>query len=744
MKEPTPLQIRDEKIWRSMGLTEDEYDQICTTLGRLPNYTEVGMYAVLWSEHCAYKHTRPFFKLFPTTGERILQGPGENAGVVDIGDGWAVVFKVESHNHPSAIEPYQGAATGVGGILRDIFTMGARPIAALNSLRLGDLDDEKVKYLFKGIVAGIAGYGNAVGVPTVGGEVYFDPGYAGNPLVNAMAVGLVRHEMITTASASGVGNPVMVVGSETGRDGIHGASFASGELSSDSEEKSPTVQAGDPFVEKLLIEACLEAIESGAVIGIQDMGAAGLTSSACEMASRAGSGIEIDLALVPCREPGMSPYEIMLSESQERMLVVPKKDAVDEVKAIFAKYGLPAVVVGKVTDDGMVRVYDGSDLAAEVPAKSLSTDGAPTYVREAKRPAYLDQTQSFDISTIAEQTDYTQDLLDLLDSPTIASKQWVYEQFDHLVQLNTVVAPGAADAAVLRIKGTKKGIAVTVDGNGRLVYLDPYQGSMGVVAEAARNLVCTGAEPIGLTDGLNFGNPEKPEVYWQLQQAIQGLAEAARELEIPVTGGNASLYNESSGQAIYPTPIIGMVGLIEDIDLRMTSSFKDVNDVIGLLGWPGSELGGSEWLKLKVGEPQGQAPVIDLGREKALQKACLAVIRSGLIKSAHDISEGGLAVCIAESCIQGNLGAEVNLPWPGRLDGLLFGESAARIVISAAPENWDKLHELAAQYGVPLTRLGRVKAEEVVFATAQGWSVISSSVGSLKTAWEQSLPKRLS
>lgn len=743
MKEPTPQEIRDEKIWQSLGLTEAEYEQICKTLGRLPNYTEVGMYSVLWSEHCAYKHTRPLFKLFPTTGERIIQGPGENAGVVDIGDGWAVVFKIESHNHPSAIEPYQGAATGVGGMLRDIFTMGARPIAALNSLRFGELDDERVRYLFKGVIAGIAGYGNPVGVPTVGGEIYFDRGYTGNPLVNVMAVGLVRHELITRASASGVGNPVMVVGAPTGRDGIAGASFASGELTDDSEAKSPTVQAGDPFVEKLLIEACLEAIEAGAVVGIQDMGAAGLTSSSCEMASRAGSGIEIDVSLVPQREPGMTPFEIMLSESQERMLIVPRKEAVERVKAIFAKYGLPAVVVGKVTDDGMIRVFNGPNLAAEVPAKSLSTDGAPTYVRQAKRPAYLDQTQAFDLSTIPEQTDYTTDLLNLLDSPTIASKQWVYRQFDYLAQMNTVVAPGDADAAVLRIKGTKKGIAVTVDGNGRMVYLDPYQGSLGVVAEAARNLVCTGAEPIGLTDGLNFGNPEKPEVYWQLQQSIQGLADAARELAIPVTGGNASLYNESSGQPIYPTPIVGMVGLIEDIDLRMTSSFKDTDDVIALLGWPGSELGGSEWLKLKVGEPQGKPPVINLGREKALQKACLAAIRRRLIKSAHDISEGGLAVCIAESCIQGNLGAEVQLPWPGRIDGLLFGESAGRIIVSVDPTKWEELSELAASYGVPLVRLGRVTANKVVFTCAQDQQVVSTTVASLKKAWEQALPKRL-
>lgn len=743
MNEPTPLQVRADQIYRSMGLTEAEYERICQILGRLPNYTELGMYAVLWSEHCAYKHTRPFFKLFPTSGERILQGPGENAGVVDIGDGWAVVFKVESHNHPSAIEPYQGAATGVGGILRDIFTMGARPIASLNSLRFGELSDERVKYLFQGVVAGIAGYGNAVGVPTVGGEVYFDDGYAGNPLVNVMAVGLVRHEMITKAVASGVGNPVMVVGAYTGRDGIHGATFASEELTDASEEKRPAVQVGDPFTEKLLIEACLELIESGVVVGIQDMGAAGLTSSACEMASRAGSGIELDISLVPRREPGMSAYEVMLSESQERMLVVPKKDAVDTVKAIFAKYGLPAVVVGKVTDDGMIRVFDGPDLVAEVPAKSLSTDGAPTYLREAKPPAYLEQTRSFDSSSIRVQSDYTVDLLNLLDSPTIASKRWVYRQYDHMVQLNTVVVPGAADAAVLRVKGTSKGIAVTIDGNGRHVYLDPYQGALGVVAEAARNLVCTGAQPIGLTDGLNFGNPEKPEVYWQLQQAIRGLADAARELDIPVAGGNASLYNESSGRPIYPTPIVGMVGLLEEIDNRMTSDFKAEGDVIALLGWLGTELGGSEFVKLKTGQALGYPPRIDLAKEKALQQACLAAIANGLIRSAHDISEGGLAVCIAESCIQANLGAAVTLPWEGRPDELLFGESAARIVVSLPPANWEELWKVASESKVPLTKLGVVTDGEVTFTAFDGRPLVVTHVDKLAKAWEDSLPKRL-
>lgn len=744
MREPSSEQIRTESLWRKMGLTAEEYDKIRGILGRDPNYTELGMYAVLWSEHCAYKHTRPFFKYFPTSGERILQGPGENAGVVDIGDGWAVVFKVESHNHPSAIEPYQGAATGVGGILRDIFTMGARPVACLNSLRFGELDNDRTKYLLQGIVAGIAGYGNAVGVPTVGGEVYFDQSYAGNPLVNVMAVGLVRHDEIATASASGVGNPVMVVGSFTGRDGIHGATFASEELTEASQEKRPSVQVGDPFTEKLLIEACLELIQADILVGIQDMGAAGLTSSACEMASRAESGIEMDIALVPRREPDMTPYEIMLSESQERMLVVPKAGAEEQVKAIFAKYGLPAVVVGKVTADGMIRIYDGSELAAEVPAKSLSTDGAPVYIREARRPQYLEETQNYDYNGLTQKEDYTADLLDLLESPTIASKRWIYQQYDHMVQLNTVVVPGAADAAVLRVKGTRKGLAVTIDGNGRHVYLDPFEGAKGVVAEAARNLICTGAEPIGLTDGLNFGNPEKPEVYWQLEQAVHGLAEACRELDIPVTGGNASLYNESSGNPIYPTPIIGMVGLLEEIETYTTSAFRQNGDLIALLGWPGAELGGSEYLYRKLGRAVGRAPQIDLVRERKLGECCLSMIQAGLIKSAHDISDGGLAVTVVESAIQGGLGARISLPWDGRADAILFSESAARIIISMEQSALEPLQDLAKSAGVPLTLLGEVTLGELEFNLASSTSpLISTDLANVRKAWGGALEEAL-
>ena len=743
MQEPTAQEIKTSQLWRQMGLTDTEYEQICDFLGRNPNYTELGMYAVLWSEHCAYKHTRPFFKRFPTEGKRILQGPGENAGVVDIGDGWAAVFKVESHNHPSAIEPYHGAATGVGGILRDIFTMGARPVAILNSLRFGSLEDERVKFLLKGVAAGMADYGNTVGVPTVAGEVYFDQAYAGNPLVNAMAVGLVRHETITTATASGVGNPVMVVGAATGRDGIHGATFASGEFDGGEEGHHSSVAIGDPATEKLLIEACLEVIASDLIVGIQDMGAAGLTSSACEMASRAGSGIEMDVSLVPRREPGMTAYEIMLSESQERMLLVPKKGAEEEVKAIFDRYGLPAVVIGKVTADGMVRVYDGDQLAADVPAKSL-TEGAPCYIREGRQPAYLEHTRDFDAASLPLQTEYNGELLRLLDSPTIASKRWIYQQFDHSLGRNTVVGPGVADAAVLQVEGTNRGIAVTIDGNGRYTYLDPYHGAMGAVAEAARNLVCTGAEPIGLTDGLNFGNPEKPEVYWQLEEAINGIAAAARFLEIPVTGGNASLYNESGGQAIYPTPVIGMVGLLEEVTLQTTSAFQSADDVIALLGWPGFELGGSEYLQLKMAAALGLPPQIDLHKEKSLQQACLAAIKAGLVKSAHDVSEGGIAVALAESCIQGKVGATIRLPWAERPDVVLFSESAARIVLSVNPEKVRALEKLATQFAVPITLLGTVGSSDLqIFVTDQEQPVVSQKVADLAGVWETALERRL-
>lgn len=741
----SPAEIRARRVYSEMGLRESEYERIVEILGRDPNYTELGMFAVLWSEHCAYKHTRPLFKHFPTSGPRIIQGPGENAGVVSIGDGQAVVFKVESHNHPSAVEPYQGAATGVGGILRDIFTMGARPIACLNSLRFGPLSDPRVRYLFSGVVSGIAGYGNCVGVPTVGGEVYFDPTYAGNPLVNVMAVGLVEEKHIARASAKGVGNPVMVVGAATGRDGIHGASFASAELNEESESRRPSVQVGDPFTEKLLIEACLELIQSGAIVGIQDMGAAGLTSSACEMASRAGSGIEMDLALVPRREEGMTPYEIMLSESQERMLVVPESGAEERVKEIVEKWGLHAVVVGRVTDDGLLRILENGVVAAEVPAWALSTDGAPAYTPPAERPAYLAACHAARLDTLPLPSDLDAVLLRLLGSGTIASKEWVYRQYDHQVQTNTVAGPGS-DAAVLRVKGTGKGLAVTIDGNGRYGYLDAAAGGKIAVAEAARNLACTGAVPVGCTDGLNFGNPEKPEIYWQIREAVLGISEACRTLDIPVTGGNASLYNETCGEAIYPTPVIGMVGLLEDVTKRCPSGFSQAGDTIVLLGANRDELGGSEYLALCHGLVAGKPPHIDLAAEKALMQTLLAGIAGGLIRSAHDCAEGGLAVTLAEACLLGGLGAGVLLGDEMRADALLFGESQGRAIVTVRPDDVAALAKLAEAAGVPCTVLGAVRrdAQLAIRIVDRGSQpVISLSLAEMEREWRHAIERQM-
>ncbi|MDI6871566.1 MAG: phosphoribosylformylglycinamidine synthase subunit PurL [Bacillota bacterium] len=740
----SPAEIREQQAWRRMGLRDEEYERIVEILGRDPNYTELGMYAVLWSEHCAYKHTRPLFKLFPTEGEHVLQGPGENAGILDIGDGLGVVFKVESHNHPSAVEPYQGAATGVGGILRDIFTMGARPIAVLDSLRFGELSEPRQRYLFGGVVSGISGYGNCVGVPTVGGEVYFDPSYSGNCLVNVMAVGLVETKHIATARASGVGNPVMVVGSTTGRDGIHGASFASAELSEENEEKRPNVQVGDPFTEKLLIEACLEAIRSGDVVGIQDMGAAGVTSSAAEMATRAGNGIELDIALIPRREEGMTSYEIMLSESQERMLVVPQAGKEEAVREIFARWGLHAVTVGRVTDDGMLRVLENGRVVAEVPARSLSTDGAPTYQPEARPPADLAERQALDLSDLPEPEDYGEMLKALLDSPTLASKEWVYTQYDYQVQTNTVVGPGS-DAAVLQVKGTKKGLALTIDGNGRYGYLDPWTGGAAAVCEAARNLVVSGAKPLGVTDGLNFGNPERPEVYWQIKEAIRGIAAACRALGIPVTGGNASLYNETNGEAIHPTPIIGMVGLLPDVAKRCPSTFSRAGQAILLLGETKEELGGSEYLWLRRRTVAGRAPEIDLAREKALLETVASAIERGLIQAAHDVSEGGLLVAVAEMCFGAEVGCGIMVDPPGRLDTYLFSESQGRVLVAVEPEDAPAVAAIADERGVPWTLLGATGGGtlRVMRAGEETAPVVNERVTELKRIWREAIPRRL-
>ncbi|MDH7577021.1 MAG: phosphoribosylformylglycinamidine synthase subunit PurL [Bacillota bacterium] len=725
-----------------MGLTREEYDRICQLLGREPNHLETGMFAVLWSEHCAYKNSRPVLKLFPTTGPRVLQGPGENAGIVDIGDGQAVVFKIESHNHPSAIEPYQGAATGVGGIVRDIFAMGARPIALLNSLRFGNLDNPRVRYLFGGVVAGIAGYGNCLGIPTVGGEVYFHPCYTGNPLVNAMCAGLVEHDQIMKGRAAGIGNPVMLVGAKTGRDGIHGATFASGELSEESEQRRPAVQVGDPFMEKLLIEACLEVIRAGCLVGIQDLGAAGLTSSCAETAGRAGTGIEIDVSLVPRREKGMTPYEVMLSESQERMLLIPERGKEELVREIFRRWGLDAVVIGRVTGDGIFRVRDGDDIVAEVPVRAL-TEEAPVYHRIPRAPEYYQARRDWPVETLPVPGNFNWVLTCLLESPTLASKEWVYRQYDHMVMLNTVVRPGA-DAVVLRIKGTKKGIALTTDGNSRYCYLDPCRGGMIAVAEAARNLSCTGAEPLGVTDCLNFGNPEKPEIFWQFQEAVKGMSEACRLLEIPVVSGNVSFYNETEGEAVYPTPVVGMVGLLPDAEKHCTTAFRDPGDEIVLLGELAPHLGVSEYLAVIHEREVGPVPEIDLFREKALQGCCRELIGRGLVKSAHDCAEGGLAVALAECCIAGEAGARVEIPLEGREDALLFGEAQSRVIVTCTPRHLSQVEELAQKAGVPCRVLGKVGGNCLIIQDAATKRVlVNLAVKEMEKRWRGSISRMM-
>lgn len=734
----------DPKIRREMGLTDSEYEKIVEILGREPNYVEVGIFAVMWSEHCSYKTSRPALKTLPTEGPAILQGPGENAGIVDIGDGQAVVFKIESHNHPSAIEPYQGAATGVGGILRDIFTMGARPVAVLDSLRFGELDKPRVRYLFDGVVAGISGYGNCIGIPTVGGEVYFADSYEDNCLVNVMCVGLIDQKDIKKGLAAGIGNPVMVVGAKTGRDGIHGATFASEELSEEAAERRPAVQVGDPFMEKLLLEACLEVIKTGYVVGIQDMGAAGLTSSSCEMASRAGTGLEMDLALVPRREEGMTPYELMLSESQERMLLVVEKGTEEKVKEIFAKWDLDAVAVGQVTGDSILRLKEGAQVVAEIPARAL-TEEAPVYHRPTRVPAYLEEVQNYPVDSLNMPHDYNEVLLKLLASPNIASKEYAYKQYDYMVGLNTVVQPGS-DAAVLRVKGTKKGIAMTTDCNGRYCYLDPKTGAAIAVAEAARNLVCSGARPLAITNCLNFGNPEKPEVMWTFWQCIEGMAEACRTLETPVTGGNVSLYNETRGNAVYPTPTIGMVGLVEDLDKVCTQGFQQEGDAIFLIGENLPELGGSEYLNVHFGLEKGKPPVLNLELEKKVQKFVLEEIQSGIIKSAHDCSEGGLAVALAECCISGGIGAEITMVRRFRGDALLFGESQSRIIISVNRDKGVELVKKLVDAGVPYTQLGSVGGDSLVMnvvnpgCTGCGGNLVNLPVTKMEETWRGAIP----
>lgn len=721
------------------GLTDEEYQRIVKVLDREPNLLELGIFSVMWSEHCSYKSSKIHLKNFPITGKHVLQGPGENAGIVDIGDGMAVAFKMESHNHPSYIEPYQGAATGVGGILRDIFTMGARPIVSLNSLRFGSFDHPKTRYLLNGVVAGIAGYGNCMGVPTVGGEAYFHESYNGNCLVNAMTVGIMESNKIFKGKAEGIGNLVMYVGSKTGRDGIHGATMASDVFGEGGEERRPTVQVGDPFTEKLLLEACLEVFKTDYVAGIQDMGAAGLTSSSVEMASRAGTGIDIDVSLVPRREDGMTPYEVMLSESQERMLMVVRQGCEDKVKEIFHKWDLEAVVIGIVTSSGLLRVAEGNDIAAMIPVKPL-TDNAPLYKRPIKRPASQDDVQTLNLKNIPEPRNYNETLLTLLSSPNIASKEWIYRQYDHMVRTDTVVLPGS-DAAVIRIKGTKKALAMTVDCNSRYCYLDPFTGGAIAVAEAARNLVCAGARPIALTDCLNFGNPERPEIMWQFEQAVLGMSEACKKFGIPVISGNVSLYNETSGTAIYPTPTVGMVGLIEDVSLHATQWFKTEGDVIILLGETRDELGGSEYLKVIHKLDKGKPPHLNLDAEARVQEACLDAIHNGIIKSAHDPAEGGLAVALAECCVTNQdrvMGAEISLPLAVRRDALLFGESQSRIVVSVAKEDAAKFMAIADKHSASAVVIGKVNGSRLKVNKA-----IDVSVDEMKAIWSGSLENLL-
>jgi phosphoribosylformylglycinamidine synthase subunit PurL len=694
------------------GLSEDEYRLILDAVGREPTYTELGLFSALWSEHCGYKNSRPLLRQLPTAAPWVLQGPGENAGVIDLGEGWALAFKIESHNHPSAVEPYEGAATGVGGILRDVFTMGARPVAVLDSLRFGSLDRPRVRYLFAGVVKGIGDYGNCVGIPNIGGEIYFDDAYEGNPLVNAMAIGLMRTDELIRGEASGPGNPIMAVGARTGRDGIHGATFASEELSEATEARRPQVQVGDPFTEKLLLEASLELIRSGHIVGIQDMGAAGLASSSTEMAARSGTGVDIDVALVPTREPGMTPYEILLSETQERMLVVAKAGREAEVEAILRKWELEAALIGRVTDDGLYRVREHGRIVAELPGAPLVT-GCPTYTRdgvEAAEIARLRAVDPLELVRAAPAVPPVAALRRLLASPNIASKRWVYEQYDSTVRTNTVLGPGG-DAGVIRIRGTTKGVAASVDCNGRYCYLNPRRGAMIAVAEAARNVACTGARPRAITNNLNFGNPLKPEVYHQLREAVLGMAEACRAFETPVTGGNVSLYNESPTGAIYPTPVVGMIGVLEDVERHVPSGFRAAGDAIVLLGRNGMDLGGSEYLKVMHGEVAGDAPLLDLRIERALQETMLDLAAAGLAHSAHDAAEGGLAVCLVEAAI-----ADVERPFgfDATLDeelhpaALLFGESQGRIVLSCDAARVAEVLRIAGERGVPARQIGSV------------------------------------
>ncbi|MBE9894461.1 phosphoribosylformylglycinamidine synthase subunit PurL [Enterococcus casseliflavus] len=733
VKEPTPQEIKDTKLYEQWGLTQEEYRMISEDiLGRLPNYTETGLFSVMWSEHCSYKNSKPVLRKFPTDGPQVLQGPGEGAGIVDIGDDLAVVFKAESHNHPSAVEPYEGAATGVGGIIRDIFSMGARPIAVLDSLRFGELDNPRTKYLLEEVVAGISGYGNCIGIPTVGGEVAFDPCYEGNPLVNAMCVGIIAHKDIQKGQAKGVGNTIMYVGAKTGRDGIHGATFASEEFVEGEEQQRSAVQVGDPFMEKLLLEACLELIvdHSDILVGIQDMGAAGLVSSSAEMASKAGSGLRLTLDDVPQRETNMTPYEMMLSESQERMLICVKKGHEAEVEALFKKYDLEAVVIGEVTDDGNYRLFHHGQEVANLPVDALAED-APTYYKEMAEPARIKvfkETPDF-VPVIHSATSV---FADLLQQPTIASKRSIFETYDSQVRTNTVVGPGS-DAAVLRIKGTNKALAMTTDCNARYLYLDPEVGGQIAVAEAARNIVASGGRPLAITDCLNFGSPDKPEGFWELSTAADGISEACCVLETPVISGNVSLYNETDGQSVYPTPVIGMVGLIEELAHITTQHFQAAGDVIYVLGETHADFNGSELQKLQTGKIAGRLMSFDLETEKTNQHLVTAAIQAGLVQSAHDCAEGGLAIALAESAFDKGFGLNVTVSLPA---AQLFSETQSRFVLSVAP---DKQAAFEALVGAAAIAIGEVTADGQIRMQAQD-DTIEMPLTEAKLKWEEAIP----
>ena len=758
----TEIKVTPE-IAAEHGVTRDEYARIRQILGRDPNITELGIFSVMWSEHCSYKSSKVHLKRLPTRGKLVVQGPGENAGVVDIGDGLVAAFKIESHNHPSYVEPFQGATTGVGGILRDIFTMGARPIAVMDSLRFGELtaskttteeDAAKSRRILDGVIRGVGSYGNCFGVPTVGGEVAFEPCYAQNPLVNALALGIARKEEIFLAKAKGTGNPVIYVGAKTGRDGIHGASLlASAEFTEESQQKRPNVQVGDPFMEKLLLEACLEAMQTGAVVAIQDMGAAGLTCSTCEMASRGGTGIEIDLAKVPQRETGMSPYEIMLSESQERMLLVADKGREHEVLDVFKKWGLDAMVVGEVTEGGMLVVKNHGKVAANIPAHPLAEEG-PVYNRPIAEPAPRKETKHDWFTFAKEGTDLTANFTKLLASPTIASKQWITEQYDSMVRTNTLAGPGASDAAVVRIKETKRALALATDGNGRWCYLNPKVGATHAVAEAARNVAASGARPIAATNCLNFGSPEKPEVMWQFSQAIDGLGEACTALGAPITGGNVSFYNETLGKSIYPTPTIGILGILGDADKVLKVAFRQEGDTILLLEGAGAanpapekaaqEFSSSEYSKAIAAIVAGEPPAIELNAEKWLIDCLVALAEAGTVQSAHDLSDGGLAVAMAESCFASKgLGPEVKIEDSPTAEYALFGERGARAIVSVAPGKVAAVLATARQYGVGAREIGKVTRDNTLRIEYKGRSVIAAAVSALHDAWAHSLERNL-